>query len=53
MTRPLFHQSAEDRRAKLDHWQAVLIAAGVHPLKAILIIADVARDLTDERQVVA
>ncbi|WP_156459961.1 hypothetical protein [Mesorhizobium sp. Root157] len=37
-------------RAKLERWQSVLIAAGVHPLKAILIIALVAGDRADERK---
>lgn len=37
-------------REKLDRWQRILIAAGIHPLAAILLVAAVAGDLTDERK---
>jgi hypothetical protein len=49
MTRP-YQMDGAEQRAKLARWETILILAGIHPLKAILIVAAVAGDMADERK---
>lgn len=48
MTRP-YQMDGAEQRAKLARWEAVLILAGIHPLKAILIVADLATDHSERK----